>query len=249
MQDIRTIVVEDNQEQLDYICNLVSGSSQCELLKGFVDPIAAHAFIEKHQPDFMVLDHHMPGMKGLDLAIETQKISKDTVIAFMTQDAGLAEESTLLRNVVVFLSKPVFKHQFDRGVEKIAEYLTSQRRGGYENGSFLIMYYQNKFQMVEMIYKRDLMYIIADKNYCDFVTVNGKFTGRYQISDYNALLNHDEFLRPRRGCIVNAKYVKSFNRKQIIMRNNYEVNISRSGHGPVFKQDLEMLFNRWKRIM
>ena len=59
----------------------------------FMDPMKALSFIKDNQPDVAWLDIEMPGMSGLELAMEVKKASPKTNIIFVTGYEKFAYDS------------------------------------------------------------------------------------------------------------------------------------------------------------
>ena len=247
--EIRTVVVEDNPEQCDYVADLVRESPALALDRAFTDPLKALPYVIQSGPDLLLLDQKMPGKKGLDFAQEIIDLCRSTYVIFLTGDASIAVESISLFNVIHFIEKPVTARKFSACVEKTQHIMgKAQPHKNYLDDGFLVHERRGGAYYPVKINYKDILYIVSDKNYCDIHTIDKKHTTRRTIADYASLLHRPEFLQARRGTIINAQHIKSHSRRSITMRDNHQVQISRQGYGPLFLEALDTLFARWEKI-
>ena len=71
------VVVDDEVKIRKGITNLINKSGKWHVTGSFEKPEEALSFMEEHPPDVIVTDIKMPGMSGLDLIKEIQKVNTE----------------------------------------------------------------------------------------------------------------------------------------------------------------------------
>jgi two-component SAPR family response regulator len=113
-----TISVDDQKNVSDEIVKIMGEIDPSGSHNAFMDPKKALSFIKDNQPDVAWLDIEMPGMSGLELAMEVKKASPKTNIIFVTGYEKFAYDSFQL-HPSGFILKPVTREAMERELSNL----------------------------------------------------------------------------------------------------------------------------------
>jgi two-component system LytT family response regulator len=119
---LKCILLDDELPGLQYlrlICGQVPG---LEIVKAFNDPAKCLAEQGSLDYDFCILDIHMPGMSGLEVA----HLLRPKPVIFTTGYKEYAADAFDL-DAVDYIRKPVARDRFEKAIQKMAERLASQQ--------------------------------------------------------------------------------------------------------------------------
>ncbi|MBR1675436.1 MAG: response regulator [Eubacterium sp.] len=108
-----TFSVDDQPNVSDEIVKIMKEIDPSGSHHAFMDPQKALKFVKENEPDVAWLDIEMPGISGLQLAMEIKKISGKTNIVFVTGYEKFAYDSFQL-HASGFILKPVTKEAIER---------------------------------------------------------------------------------------------------------------------------------------
>ena len=113
-----TFSVDDQPNVSDEIVKIMKEIDPSGSHSAFMDPKKALKFVKDNQPDVAWLDIEMPGISGLQLAMEIKKISGKTNIVFVTGYEKFAYDSFQL-HASGFILKPVTKEAIERELSNL----------------------------------------------------------------------------------------------------------------------------------
>ena len=123
-----TISVDDQQNVSDEIVKIMGEIDPSGNHSAFMDPKKALGFIKDNQPDVAWLDIEMPGMSGLELAMEIKKVSPKTNIIFVTGYERFAYDSFQL-HASGFILKPVTREAMERELANLRNPVKKESSG------------------------------------------------------------------------------------------------------------------------
>lgn len=189
-------------------------------------------------PDIVLMDINL---KGTLTGIETVKAiqsSSNVPIIYLTANS---DEATFSRaketRPEAFISKPFNKLDLQRTIALVAE----RSKVGVkieEKEDIRVLkdriFVRHHGQMVKLLIK-NILYIEADRNYCNIITNNGKFLIVSTLKTIDRKLKNDQFLRVHRSFVINLSKIDvladshlEINRKVIpISRTHKEQLLSR----------------------
>ncbi|MCP5516480.1 MAG: response regulator transcription factor [Verrucomicrobiales bacterium] len=88
---IRTVIVEDNDPLRQWLAVLIVGTDGLENLGAFSSAEAALPRLGSLRPDVLLLDRHLPGMSGVQLARRVKERFPATQILMLTVEDGPEE--------------------------------------------------------------------------------------------------------------------------------------------------------------
>lgn len=190
-------------------------------------------------PDIVLMDINL---KGTLTGIETVKAiqsNSNVPIIYLTANS---DEATFSRaketRPEAFISKPFNKLDLQRTIALVAERSKVEGAKIEEKEDIRVLkdriFVRHHGQMVKLLIK-NILYIEADRNYCNIITNNGKFLIVSTLKTIERKLKNDQFLRVHRSFVINLSKIDvladshlEINRKVIpISRSHKEQLLSR----------------------
>jgi DNA-binding NarL/FixJ family response regulator len=88
MHLFRTLVVDDVEDFRRLLRSMLEEGTDCEVVGEASDGLQAVAKAEQLQPDLVLLDLGLPTMNGIEVARRIRKLSPNSKILFVTQNAS-----------------------------------------------------------------------------------------------------------------------------------------------------------------
>ena len=188
--------------------NLVgSASNGAELFEG----------VESLNPDIVLLDIHLPGENGLDLAAQLGERENPPAIIFCSAYDHYALKAFEV-NAVDYLLKPVTAEALEKAllkstqlsrtqIEAFKEYSNEHDEG--DNLSHLTVKVHNGIRVIPL---HEVVYLMADRKYVRVVSVNGEALMEISLKALEEQLG-DRFRRVHRNALVNFDRVLSLKKQ------------------------------------
>jgi len=227
-QLFKCIVIDDEAEARYIMDQLLKQLPEAELVTSAYDAQSGLAAIKLHKPDLVFLDIKMPGMTGLDVVVELQKLQIKTHVVFVTAYDHYAIEAIKLA-AFDYLLKPVdpvqLKAVFDKkGTELSQKVQFSDRLSmllqQLHHPERLRFNTRNGFFLVE---PAEIILVKAEGNYSEILLIdNKKEMATVNIGQIGEMLDKALFFRASRSILININYVRRLDRKsrKIILEYN-----------------------------
>lgn len=214
---IKCIAIDDEPLALDVIekfCQRIGGVE----LSVFSDPTLGIEMIKREKPQIAFLDIEMENINGLTIA---SKLPKDTCFIFTTAYLEYALEGYEL-DAVDYLHKPFafarFQTAFSKALRRIRGNTTENNR------SILVKEEYNNVH----IPLTEILYIEAMEGYVKIYRENDVCTvSRVILKIIGNQLPEREFIRIHRSFIIQKSKVKSFNKREVKLKNGKILPIGR----------------------
>jgi DNA-binding LytR/AlgR family response regulator len=164
-------------------------------------------------PDVAFLDIRMPGLSGLEVAMQLHGTTQVVFVTAFDEYAVAAFDAA----AIDYLLKPVTSERLQRTVARIEERLRTRvpmdtgqlesllaRLSGRKYDDWLRV---GKRDVVHLVSVHDIVYLEADLKYTSVFTATDEFLVRTPIKDLEARLDPAIFWRIHRSTIVNANEV------------------------------------------
>lgn len=152
-------------------------------------------------------------------------------------------------NAVDYLVKPVIIEELRTAVNNACKRIQSginqsigtiltdtEIRYAYKREQFIAIPYTNK---IEIIPKKDILYIHSEGKYSLFETSKGRFESSRNLGEYERMLQeNDEFIRVHHSFIVNMNYIRQINKKDswfCLMEDGCTVPVSRRKQDDLYR--------------
>jgi two-component system, LytTR family, response regulator LytT len=117
MEDLRVVVVDDEQLARDELCFLLRQVGGLEIIGQAGNGVEALRVIEECQPDLVMLDVQMPGLTGFEVARRVLQAGLESQVVFVTAFDQYAIDAFEV-NAVDYLLKPVEPERLATAVER-----------------------------------------------------------------------------------------------------------------------------------
>ncbi len=223
---INCIIVDDEpvaREILDQHLSKIEGVNVLAFCKNALE---AFNMINAKKVDLIFLDINMPEISGLSFA---KSINKNIKIIFTTAYREYAIDGFDLQ-VVDYLLKPI---SFERLLQSVKKFLDENVQVEHivldeitdEKSDYIFVRSDRKMVKVRF---SEINYIESISDYIKIILADKNVVTRETISNIEAKLPQNEFIRTHRSYIVSIDKIASFTNETIEMENNKEIPISRS---------------------
>jgi DNA-binding NarL/FixJ family response regulator len=103
-RQIRLVIADDNPMVREGLRSAIATSDDLTTVGVATDGNEALRLVGELDPDVLVLDHRMPGLRGLDVAARLRSGSSDTAVVMFTLDEGI-RDLALANGVTAFVPK------------------------------------------------------------------------------------------------------------------------------------------------
>ena len=226
MDKIKTLVVDDERIAREVVRNLLSQDPEIALVGEAADGEIALEMIQKHRPDLVFLDIHMPIMTGIE-ALSAIKPAQRPQVVFVTAFDEHAIQAFEL-HAVDYLVKPFSDKRFVQGLDRAkrrvrGDLLQSTERAvsnllehfeknkaapapsAGQKESPLVLKVDGEHHFVN---QSDIRWIEAQGDYILVHTLQRNLLTRMTLTHALEQLNPAKFVRIHKSCVVNVDYVR-----------------------------------------
>lgn len=215
MKRLKTIIVEDNENNQKQLSHLISKYCPGIELSGTASSVEeAIQCIREHPPDLIFLDVELPDGNGFDILNYFEPLPFKVI--FFTGHLKYAYQAIKF-HAVDFLFKPVKINDLIEAVKRAGETQLNEKyrlklesaKRQFEDPSRIILHEVSGFTIIET---DEIIKLEASGNYTDFyLTKNRKLTYCRILKDFEELLEpHTKFMRVHKSYMINLDHVKSY---------------------------------------
>lgn len=223
---IKCVAIDDEPLALDIIekfCQRIGGVD----LSVFSDPALGVEMIKKEKPQIVFLDIEMENITGLTIA---SQLPEDTCFIFTTAYLEYAFDGYEL-DAVDYLHKPFAFARFQTAFSKA---LRRIKGNVADNDSSILV--KEEYNNVH-IPLAEILYIEAMEGYVKIYRENGECTiSRVILKNIGNQLPEKDFIRIHRSFIIQKSKIKSFNKREINLKNGKVLPIGRQYSADVMAQ-------------
>ena len=229
---IKCIVVDDEPMAREILVSFIEKISNLELVKTCKNALEAFEVVNSQKIDLLFLDINMPEVSGLSLA---KMIGKESKVIFTTAYRDYAVEGFNLK-AVDYLLKPI---SFDRFLEAVNTFfetisVTENTKVESNNVSSDFFFVRSERKMVKINFE-EILYIESLSDYIKICTLKNNIITRETITNVEAKLPSQYFLRVHRSYIVSLKSIDSYT-NEFVELNQKAIPISRKYKESVLKK-------------
>ena len=247
-EQIRTVVVDDEQLARDELCFLLGRIQGIEVVAQAADGVEALQVIEEHAPDVVMLDIQMPGLTGFEVAKRLLRAGIESQFVFVTAFDRHAIEAFEV-NAVDYLLKPIEAERLSTAVERVRRRIQSDRPAKPQNGDLERLLHllsdrqERRDQLAVKVGDRflliqadEVVHISVEDDVITVVTTSLSGTSNYRtLDELQARLDPSVFWRVHRSHLVNINRIKEivpwFSRNYLLKMKDArgsEIPVSRS---------------------
>ncbi len=236
---LRVIAIDDEPLALRQLQAYITRTEVLEFIGGFCDALQADEFLQSDTVDLIFCDINMPELSGVDFVRNMQERMGGTapMVIFTTAYSEYAVEGFRL-DAVDYLLKPFPYSDFTQAVERAHSLFLLRQGQGVESevvepeaqvdslDESISIKADYKVTLVKL---RDIIYLESEGEYVRFHIAGARpITTLARLKNMEALLPSSYFVRTHRSYIVNASYVKSYDRGRVYISDDYYLPIGQS---------------------
>ena len=222
------IIVEDEPIAAEILESFISRDQDLNLVGKCADAVYASNLLGIHKVDLMILDLHLPVVKGFDFL---RKIKNPPLVIVTTAYHQYALEGYEL-DIVDYLMKPIPYDRFQTAVDKF-KYLMEAEDALLEVSERDYIFINSGRKQIRMILQ-DIFYIESLREYIHIHTKTETFTFKMPISKIEETLNPKMFTR------IHKSYIVSKTKIEVKSANVIQVNGKKLPVGRTYKPLLEI---------
>ncbi|MDB5030423.1 LytTR family DNA-binding domain-containing protein [Mucilaginibacter sp.] len=204
---LTAIAIDDEPLALEVVRSHAAKVPFLNLRAGFTDAFKAMEFLQHEPVDLLFLDIKMPDISGIDLLT---CLSKKPLVIFTTAYSEHAVESFEL-DAIDYLLKPFALARFIKACNKANEIYTL-RGSTTDKKDYLFL--KTGYEQIRVSFA-DIHYLEATGNYVNFVLRDKTILSRLTITEAEALLPTDQFIRIHRSFIAAKNKIDKIERHQL----------------------------------
>ncbi len=204
---LKVLLVDDEALARSRLCSLLADCTQpaAQVLGQASNATQAVEFLQHHDVDAVLLDIHMPGMDGLQLAQTLHAWPHPVAVVFITAHAEHAVQAFELE-AVDYLTKPMRLERVQLMLQKVERYTDSNK--GLEPDlvqDFLVIQDRGRIQRVAL---SEVLYLKAELKYITVRTASHSYILEGSLSELESRYA-SRFLRIHRNALVARRAVRS----------------------------------------
>lgn len=202
---LRCLIVEDEPLAADILVEYVKRIPFLELKGTCADSIEALEVMQRETIDLILLDIHLPGLKGLDFI---RTLQNPPAIILTTAYHQYALEGYEL-SVVDYLLKPI---EFKRFLEAVNKVKHPQAR---DQRKTISIQAEKKTIIIPI---EDIVFVEAQKEYIKIQTNAASYVTKYALARMEEDLDSSMFMRVHRSFIVSIPKITAFTGHDVELR-------------------------------
>jgi len=203
---ITAIAIDDEPIALDVIRSHAAKVPFVDLKAEFTDAFKAMDYLQHEPVDLLFLDIKMPDISGIDLLT---CLNKKPLVIFTTAYTEHAVTSFEL-DAVDYLLKPFALTRFIKACNKAYELYSFRNTAEVKDYIFL----KTGYEQVRVNFD-DIYHLEATGNYVNFILKDSKVLTRMTITEVEALLPAEKFIRIHRSFIAAVNKIDKIERHQV----------------------------------
>jgi two-component system, LytTR family, response regulator len=240
---LRTLIIDDEPRARGLIRKMLIGDSSIEIVGECGDGYQAIEAIKQKGPDLIFLDVQMPEIDGFAVLRQVRAEAMPAVV-FVTAFDRYAVRA-FEEHAVDYLLKPFDKERFLRTLEHAKRRIVEQRSSQQSDtlarllaqakgpGKFLDRITVKKDGRMLLLNTREIDWIEAEDNYVLLHGRNGPYLLRQTLTNLEARLDPDHFIRVHRGSIINIDALAQFTPEfhggyRLDLKSGKQLSLSRS---------------------
>ncbi len=181
--------------------------------------------------DLIFLDYKMKETDGLKTARELRKINNDTPIIFLSSYPKVVFD-TFEVNAYRFLVKPINENKLSAALDDLLVSLPGNH--------YIII---KNDDISKRINTNDIIYAEAENTHCCIRLADETIIYKKTLSNFEALLHNDSFIRCHRSYLINMQHIVSYTDQFVLMDNKEKALISKLKLAS-FKQEFSKYIKR-----
>jgi two-component system response regulator AlgR len=212
MNPLRVLLVDDEELARVRLRSLVDECQQprCSVVGEAGNATQALVWLQSQECDLMLLDVHMPGRDGTQLAAELRQRAQAPAVVFVTAHAEHALKAFDL-DAVDYLTKPVRRERLQAALQRVAARLAMPRTAAAAPEPVVVVSDRGRVVRVPV---SEVLYLKAELKYVTLRTAEHTYVLDDALADLEQRLG-DRFIRVHRNALVAKRAVRALERRSI----------------------------------
>lgn len=215
---LTAILVDDEQEAINYLLDLVKSFKEIKILGSFTDATEAIDEILTLKPEILFLDVQMPEKTGFDILNDVSGQEYKPFVIFTTAYEKYAIEAiryaafdyllkpineTELANAIERLKQKDYKYNYDDKLKSLFNELEQSKKLKFNTSTGFIV-----------LNTKEIIYCQASRNYCEIHLTDDRCElVTCSMNNAGKMLPENEFFRISRFNIINLRFLKRVERR------------------------------------
>ncbi|MCD2422562.1 LytTR family DNA-binding domain-containing protein [Niabella pedocola] len=213
--NLSCVIVDDEPLAREILAGFITPLPWVTLAGTFGNAFEALSFLNTHPVDALFLDIEMPEISGLALL---RSLPQPPITVFTTAFRDYAFEGFEL-GVIDFLLKPIAQQRFNHALEKIADFLSLQKKEAgversQEHGESIFV--KSGVEKIKL-QLTDILFIQGLKDYAIIHSTAGKTVVKGSVKSMQELFPGPAFIRVHKSFIVAKSRIQRIARNRILM--------------------------------
>lgn len=174
------------------------------------DAVQALAWLGTHDCDLLLLDVHMPGLDGTQLAAELRQRRRSPAVVFVTAYAEHALTAFEL-DAADYLTKPVRRERLQQALQRAAQRLQARPAVPLDDSQVLVISERGRVLRLPL---DEVLYLKAELKYVTLRTANRAYVLDEALSELEQRLG-ERFIRVHRNALVAKGAVRALERRAV----------------------------------
>jgi DNA-binding LytR/AlgR family response regulator len=192
-------------------------------------------------PDITFLDIDMPEISGLDVSLQ---LTSKTRIVFTTAHPNFAVQAFEL-GIEDYLLKPISYQRFIKCIHRLRETASGKEKPHNARQDFFYIQTEGKGKVIKLYFSQ-ILYIVSQKNYVQFVTDDNKYLTYLTLTEVEDKLP-DTFLRISKSYIVNTTMISQIEGNEVFVSGFNDSFVVGPSYKAAFQAYLNDYYFRSKR--
>ncbi|HPD95293.1 MAG: response regulator transcription factor [Bacteroidales bacterium] len=202
---LNCIIIDDEPLAISVLQGYLERIPGIEVVETFNSAVPVFEYLQEHPIDFMFLDIEMPNLTGIEFV---KCLQNPPLVVIISANRDYAIEGYEL-SVVDYVLKPLTFERLVKAVNKIfeASNLKNLKSMLAAETDYIFLRENKKNVRVKI---DEILYIESIKDYVKVVTTSKTVVTKQSLSNFEELLNPNEFVRVHRSFIVAKKHIDAF---------------------------------------
>jgi two-component system, LytTR family, response regulator AlgR len=211
---LRVLLVDDEELARLRLRGLVGDcpEPQAQVVGEAANATQALVWLASQSCDVVLLDIHMPGRDGTQLAAELRQRAKPPAVVFVTAHAEHALKAFDLE-AVDYLTKPVRRERLQAALQRVVQRLAIQPVPAAPADAEPVVVVSDRGRVVRVPVS-EVLYLKAELKYVTLRTAEHTFVLDDALSDLEQRLG-DRFIRVHRNALVAKRAVRALERRVV----------------------------------
>ena len=179
--------------------------------------------------DIVFLDIEMNELNGIQTAKEINKKNKKALIFIVTAYQKYLDDAMDL-DVFRYIDKPINEFRLYKGLDKAIDYINNND-----------ITFRTRDNAIITMKKSDIVCVEVSRKQVSVTTVDSTFTAREKMEFFKENLTASYFAIPHNSYVVNFKYVSSFFRDKIHLKNGQVISIAPKKQAEIKKKFMHFI--------